>query len=158
MDKVFLKNGDISITSTRVIVGTKVYLLRNISSFDAKVTSHLEVDIKSQALIRKIIYIVGAIAGALLGIYIGGNILEHSQSSEFLGDLGKAVGGWLGGFVAAMIAAAFFADKVKPKRSYDLYHVIIDASGASVDMFSTRSRDLHDEIVRAMHSAVIEQH
>ena len=157
MDKIFLKDGDITITNTRIIVGSKVYLLNNISSFDTKTTSHTELNIDSQARIRKIIYIVGAIAGALLGIYIGNNIIEDTQSSEFLSKVGKWAGGWFGGFIAAIIAAAFFADKVEPQQSYNLYHVLIDTnSGTGVDMYSTRNKDFQRDIIHAMNSAIVE--
>ena len=158
MEKEFLNNGDITITNTRIIVGSKVYLLKNISSFDTKNTYHLELDIDSQNTIQKIIYIIGAIVGTLLGIYFGNNLLEDAQASEFLGKVGKWLGGWFGGFVAAMIAATFFAFNVEPQKSYTLYHILIDTnSGTGVDMYSTRSYKFHKEILQAINSAIIDE-
>jgi len=125
----YYEAGSVHVTNTRVVLGSKTYALRNITS--------VSMAVKQGNVVPGIILIVlGIIIGSCVGI---------SSRSELLG-LGILI-------VITIFGAALFAGQLRNTR----YIVRIGSASGESDALALKDQERVKQIVAAMNQAIIQR-
>jgi len=130
---VYYKEGGVSVTNTRVIVGTKVYAMANVSSVSAT---------KKPTTVRKIGILIAIIALIAIVLVVMSSLVDST---------GINVGGIVIGVILLLVGVVFVV------TAKDKYIVRIASNSGEVDILSSKNAVRIRGIFNAVNKAIIQR-